>query len=95
MLTSYQVQTAAYQTEDGELLCESCFDEGEFFCRPVIRYELDEQETAMSVDWEPWVDDEEHHVYYCECCMPVWCDRCAGELTDGYVDSACADKQEG
>lgn len=61
MLTAYQCETAAYQTEDGELLCPECFDRGDTLARPVSRYALDEEQSARGQDAFSWEYDAESY----------------------------------
>lgn len=64
MLTAFQVETAAYVTESGELLCPECFDDGDTYAKPVSRYGLDEWQTAYAEDHE-W--DEDDGLDHAEC----------------------------
>lgn len=93
MLTSYQLETGAYVTQDGEILCDDCFELGNEYARPMSNYELDEYQT-----WESssFFDDngEEGHVEGCSCVFPVTCVECLTELREAYTDYACAEKQK-
>lgn len=67
MLTGAQVATAAYETEDGELLSPREFDQGDVFARPVSRYELDERQSELAqMAEEDGAFDEDGHVDGCE-----------------------------
>lgn len=54
MLTAAQCATAAYMTEDGELLCPSCFDRGDTYAKPLSQYSLDEWQSSSEsdLDWQ-------------------------------------------
>lgn len=45
MLTAFQVSTGAYMTENGELLCTSCFESEDVYAKPVGNYSLDEWQS--------------------------------------------------
>jgi len=92
MLTAAQVETVAYQTEDGDMLCPHCFDIADTYARPVIRYALDEYDMAMS---EYTFDESPDHADNCGCTMGVYCDACGVELSEPYVDPNCEDQREG
>jgi hypothetical protein len=64
MLTSFQVAVGGYVTENGDLLCEQCFDRGDTFAKPVSNYELDEwqSERGYGYEWEYEHDDDEEEV---------------------------------
>lgn len=70
MLTAYQCETVAYRTEDWELLCYNCFDNGADFACPVSRFALEEELNGP----------EE-----CDCFDPISCSRCDEELMEGYT----------
>ena len=57
MLTGFQASTGAYVTEDGELLCPSCFNDGDTLARPVSNYGLDEWQSEDATGYE-WDDDD-------------------------------------
>ncbi len=93
MLTGYQVSTGAYETEDGELLCEQCFERGDVFARPVSNFELDEQQAlqADGYDWSyeadpdagPLDPDQDLDAYH-QGCEPALYDEDGHELREAY-----------
>jgi hypothetical protein len=94
MLTGFQVATGAYQTEDGEVLCEGCFDRGDAYCRPVSNYALDEWQSAAAEDGycaltgEHWGNDD------CGCEPPLFCDGCSAELRPAWEDTYFHEREE-
>lgn len=106
MLTGYQCATGAYSTEDGELICPQCFDDGETFARPVSNYELDEYATAVSgeIDWDDAeyvvTDDAGTHglirgVWHLEDCACTYAleDEAGHELVEAYEDFGCVEAE--
>lgn len=88
MLTGFQLETVAYEDDDGDLFCYGCFDKGDRYCVPVVRYSLDERESSRADVFEG--DDEGHHPD-CECTMGMYCDGCGEELSEPYEDPRCDD----
>jgi len=84
MLTAFQCAIGAYQTEGGELLCESCFRGGDAYARPVSNYALDEWQVESSRDEYP----------DCECLEALRCDDCGEELNEAYIDEDCDHGEE-
>jgi len=80
MLTGYQVETIAYMTEYGELLCPDCFDIGDELARPVSRYSLDEWQAEQAYDFEWYEDDGIDHAEVG--CMPAINDENGHELVE-------------
>jgi hypothetical protein len=78
MLTAFQCTTGAYQTRDGELLCEDCTRSADDWVKPVSNYGLDEWQVSMSED-------------YCagECLDTLRCYGCGEELREAYEDEDC------
>lgn len=88
MLTAYQCETVAYQTEYGDLLCPDCFDRGDDFARPLIRYSLDEEQTYRAEDGYCAVtEDSWDNESGCGCEPAIYCDHCYAELLEEYVDT--------
>ncbi len=93
MLTAFQCATGAYRTEDGELLCENCFDGGEDFARPVSNFELDEEQNARTEDYDwsydrdpdagPLDEDQDLNEYH-RGCEPALYDDNGHELREAY-----------
>lgn len=79
MLTAFQVQTAAYVTEDGEILCSECFDRGDTYAKPIIQYVLDEWQTSEAQDYE-WPEDGVDHSE----CEPALFDLNGDVLLEAY-----------
>jgi hypothetical protein len=108
MLTGFQVATGAYETEDGELLSETTFDQGEHYARPVSNYELDERQTQEARDWLDWEHldtevvedgieyrqglDGMWHIEDCGC-EPDLIDIYGVTIRDSYEDSSCRSDQ--
>jgi len=97
MLTGTQVATGGYVTENGELLCERCFEMGDDYARPVSNYELDEWQSSNSTglycvidedgDHDRWNDeyeDVEPGERKGEECEPALYDEAGHELRDEY-----------
>lgn len=105
MLTAFQASTGAYMTEDGELLCESCFESEDVFAKPVSNYGLDEEQTASSegsFDWD-YADqirevdgvsqaliNDHWHVEACGC-EAALLDANGHELREAYWYPGCAE----
>lgn len=94
MLTSAQVATAAYMTEDGELYCPDCFDQGDVYAKPIIAYSLDEEQqyAREGHEWpsethEGYADDDAERdalERYHEECLPPLYGVCGHELAEEY-----------
>lgn len=94
MLTAFQCATGAYATEDGDIICLTCFEDGGRFVREVSNYELDEVQSARSYDdgWcavAGWPEDQPEG-WVCEGCeYPLHCDACGAELREAYEAGGC------
>lgn len=95
MLTGFQVSTGAYSDENGELLCETCFDRGDSYCRPVSNYELDERQAQDSEDMLSYQEGEEQHVEDCSCQLALYCDSCGDDIRPSFDDDECIALQLG
>lgn len=94
MLTSFQTEVVAFLTEGGEIICPECFHNGADFARPIIRYTLDEEQTARNDGLDPEdVWDEAGHSEYCEPAIP--CDDCGEVLAQEYHPAECESGEEG
>lgn len=90
MLTSFQVSTGAYVTEDGGLLCKQCFQSEDTYPKPVSNYELDEWQSETSQDHE-WFDydvtdaiEQDRIQTYHKQCEPALYDINGHELREKY-----------
>jgi hypothetical protein len=90
MLTGFQVSTGAYISDGYELLCESCFENGNDYCRPISNYELDEWQVSAT---DGMLEDEEH-AEYCACSVPVNCEDCGHALREAFEDPDCEELRE-
>jgi hypothetical protein len=108
MLTSFQVATGAYQDENGDFLCEECFEKGDTYARPISNFELDEEQSHAAEGWRDWnygdeqVEvsgetytlgrDDQWHVEACGCEPPLL-DLYGHEIREAYRDTYCLDER--
>ena len=114
MLTGFQVATGAYEpydNVDGELICPSCFDNGETYARPVSNYALDEEQAARAEGWLDWDyldefvehegtkyglgQDDVWHQEACACEPSLDCSECGREIHEAYQDQGCTEERPG
>lgn len=112
MLTAFQCEVIAYWTEDG-LVCAECAtgtlesEGGDAVAgyTPVIRYSLDEEQTAEAEEYIRWDDADDireedgerfaliggvWHVEACACAPALYCaDDSSHELLEAYTDYQC------
>lgn len=100
MLTAFQCEVVAFQSEYGDLFCYDCahamLNEGALpSVEPVIRYSLDEYQEQQGYEYcgeeeAPWGEGSTE----CACAPEILCDECGTELVEAYYDAYFHEKED-